>query len=252
MTPEEIAREVENELHYVNQVGSKETSLAVEHNRAVIAKAIAAERELIAAAVEACGGVSCGTDEAGMMAAFNQMTQGARMIDDKRLAELESIARFAGPGPAISGPQLLDLITEVRRLRAQAADLRAKLAAAEKRLSSETVMANELGAKLTAEYEHTDRQKAAWTKAVEDMRSEIEPLRKQLAANETLRVAAEKRATDAEREMVRACSTISAMNYKAMEKRLAEAEERVERWEDWWANSWDCSKTPGHPGSPSL
>lgn len=67
MTPEEIAREVENEIDYGPAPTESHRNEQLLHNRAVIAKAIAAERERCAKIAETneggtkecCGGHVC-------------------------------------------------------------------------------------------------------------------------------------------------------------------------------------------------
>ena len=41
-----------------------------------------------------------------------------------------------------------------------------------------------------------------------------------------------------------------AAQYARMVELHAQMRSRVEAWEEWWARSWDCSATPGHPGAP--
>ena len=43
-----------------------------------------------------------------------------------------------------------------------------------------------------------------------------------------------------------------AAQYARMAELHAQMRSQVKAWEDWWASSWDCSRSPGHPNAPQI
>ena len=155
------------------------------------------------------------------------------MIDIDRIREIEIFSHEIG---AVQGGMIRDLIAEVRALRAKLAEAEEQRKNAEEREDTVEASFRKAMEKLAAAEKRAsdaDSHADAEAKLHDEARVELEATKKRLA--------------DAEKHVQE-----FAAQYATMAELHAQAEKRAKAWEDWWIKSWDCSRSPGHPGAPTA